>query len=265
MTDGPGSPGPRPAPRAPSAWGWFWCRLGGCGRGAGALAAAAAGPREQPVPRAEEPCVYKYPKKKHFNALLSDMMNELTKIFMRARELLSDVGRRRGAGRLGDGHARFRVVSSKNSPYFDGVYANMTIQYKKFYEKALEKGSERTGRDPCRHQGELRRLWGAVLDASHAALRAAALRCVRQQLDHEGRARDSKYTINQTTGGLWGSPMSDTPARTRMCQPLKNRVGQFLLKEFGRFRSQQLDLLCHEYALCYKDLLHYNETQKFDS
>ncbi|XP_073946973.1 uncharacterized protein [Choristoneura fumiferana] len=226
------------APLASTVWGWFWCRLGGCGRGAGALAAAAAGPREQPVPRAEEPCVYKYPKKKHFNALLSDMMNELTKIFMRARELLSDVGRRRGAGRLGDGHARFRVVSSKNSPYFDGVYANMTIQYKKFYEKALEKGSERTGRDPCRHQGELRRLWGAVLDASHAALRAAALRCVRQQLDHEGRARDSK---------------------------LKNRVGQFLLKEFGRFRSQQLDLLCHEYALCYKDLLHYNETQKFDS
>lgn len=60
-------------------------------------------------------------------------------IFMYVRELLRGAGARAGAGRWGPGRrgrgrgrgrARFRVVSSKGSPYFDDVYANMTIQFK---------------------------------------------------------------------------------------------------------------------------------------
>ncbi|VVD05468.1 unnamed protein product [Leptidea sinapis] len=62
-------------------------------------------------------CVYKYPEQKHLDALLSAILNLLTKMFVRINESQEEVQRTA---------TRFRVVQKIDSRYFDQAYTRLS-------------------------------------------------------------------------------------------------------------------------------------------
>ncbi|XP_049874448.1 uncharacterized protein LOC126372642 [Pectinophora gossypiella] len=188
-------------------------------------------------------CVYQYPETRQVNAMLSNMMNQLTKVFVRMHKSMSPEVRRSGA-------KRFRLVSSKQSDFFDHIYANMTEEYRRFVNETSHRVP--SAGDPCRHQEELRDVWRSLLDTSQVrthrpdtsntseaasptkrvwspqeSLRRAALRCVQEYLRVQQRAASPRQ---------------------------RARAAALLRRELGRVRSEQLALLCDSFQLCYSEL-----------
>ncbi|KAJ0178031.1 hypothetical protein K1T71_005854 [Dendrolimus kikuchii] len=165
-------------------------------------------------------CLYQYPKKKQVNAMLSNMMNELTKVFVRAQEFIgSDPLSRRKH------ETRFTVVNTTNTEFFESIYNNMTNEFRQFYNDTALR-VDRSGLDPCQHQEEIKQMWNDLLKKSLAGLRRASEKCVEEFVKVQN---------------------SDT--RTM------NKLTQFLTRELGKIKSNQLDVLCDNFQLCYNDLL----------
>lgn len=85
---------------------------------------------------------------------------------------------------------------------------------------------DRSAQDPCQHQAEIKQIWRELLEHSLATFRRAALRCVEEHL--KVQKNDAK---------------------------VRNRLGQFLVRELAKVRSSQLHMLCDRFQLCYNELL----------
>ncbi|KAJ8713762.1 hypothetical protein PYW07_014132 [Mythimna separata] len=208
-------------------------------------------------------CVYKYPEKAQVDALLSNMMNELAKVFVRANEYMKSLDtRRHDSGlkqasqedstldimlrtrrsnetelvqerrepereHLRDKGTRFKIVHGKQKPFFDLIYSNMTEEYRNFYNTTFER-VDRAGGDPCLRQDEIKQLWRSLLKRAREVLRSAAQRCVDAHLA--------------------ATPAHDTPQ-------VRKHLQKFLRSELSKMRANQLNMLCDTYQLCYSDLL----------
>ncbi|XP_053606901.1 uncharacterized protein LOC128673223 [Plodia interpunctella] len=165
-------------------------------------------------------CVYQYPEREQVEALLSNMMNQLAKVYVRVREFVTDTnewGERRS-------ETRFKVVESRNVTHFDEIYANMTLEYRNLYSNTTYV-MPRTG-DPCSNQAELKRVWVQLLESSVTYLRAAVARSIAHF-------------------------MKQTPS----AQSKKAAVKQLVKNELARIKASQLDILCDKFQLCYNELL----------
>ncbi|XP_028176005.1 uncharacterized protein LOC114364181 [Ostrinia furnacalis] len=166
-------------------------------------------------------CLYQYPDLEQFNAMLSNMMNELTKVFVRVHKLMHEVdGRRRQ-------ETRFRVVAKKATTYFEGIYSNMTREYSEFYNNVAGHVA-RAGEDPCNNQAELKEVWRKLLEHSLSSLRDAAQSCIEEFLRSQNKSHDRKA---------------------------RARLEQFLARELQRIKTGQLDMLCDRFQLCFNELL----------
>ncbi|CAH0398955.1 unnamed protein product [Chilo suppressalis] len=166
-------------------------------------------------------CIYQYPERNQTDAMLSNMMNELTKIFMRAHKLVHH-----GTGTTKIVNKRYRVIDNKSHHFFGEVFANMTQQYRQFYNRTLD--SMTPPRDPCDHQLQLKSLWGELLDYSLLSLQNATVKCMDEYLRVQNRSDDSQ---------------------------IKRKLGKYLRGEIQRARSDQLGMLCDTFQLCYSELL----------
>ncbi|CAD0201077.1 unnamed protein product [Chrysodeixis includens] len=176
----------------------------------------------------EVECVYQYPEQGQVDALLSNMMNQLTKVFVHAHEIITGLDEaRRGALPPRSEDSRFQIVDKKQKKFFEIIYANMTDEYKDFYNSTVVR-VDRSGRDACEHQDEVKQIWRDLLEHSLQTLRKATHDCV------------SSYLREQ---------------RVRPRAHVRHRLAQYLLRELGKARASQLHMLCDTYQLCYNELL----------
>ncbi|XP_075979149.1 uncharacterized protein LOC142978548 isoform X2 [Anticarsia gemmatalis] len=173
---------------------------------------------------------------KQVDVMLSNMMNELTKTFVTASELLkgnspghlpgvvteASTSRRKLA-------SRFKVQRQKERPFFEHIYTNMTNDYKKFYNTTAHR-VDRSGRDPCEHQEEIKYLWKSLLDKSMMTLRRAMRHCIKAYLKEEGIPLKSKKG---------------------------KEIAQFFVQELPHIKTKQLNVLCEKYQLCYDELVRF--------
>ncbi|XP_032520965.2 uncharacterized protein LOC116772774 [Danaus plexippus] len=159
-------------------------------------------------------CEYQYPERQQLQALLSDMMNQLAQIFVRTQEF-DQKGSKRWV-------KRFRVIRKQESGEFEGVFKNMTREYKEFYETTLNR-LNRTG-DPCLRQDELKQTWQSLLAESQNMLQRAAATSVQR--------------VQRAI---------DTPSQRRLEETVARLV--------ATARSHHLDQLCDRFQLCYDELL----------
>ncbi|CAG9561542.1 unnamed protein product [Danaus chrysippus] len=159
-------------------------------------------------------CEYQYPERQQLQALLSDMMNQLAQIFVRTQEF-DQKGNNRWV-------KRYRVIRKQESGEFEGVFKNMTREYKEFYEATLNK-LNRTG-DPCLRQDEIKQTWQSLLAESQNMLQRAAAASVQRVQ----RAIDSQA---------------------------QRRLEETVARLVDTARSQHLDQLCDRFQLCYDELL----------
>ncbi|KAG6454719.1 hypothetical protein O3G_MSEX008829 [Manduca sexta] len=165
-------------------------------------------------------CPYQYPEKEQVNAMLSNMMNQLTKVFVRIHEYVTAEDTRRL-------ETRFRVVGKKDTGFFEHIYNNMSQEYRQFYNNTAER-VDRAERDPCQHQEEIKQLWKELLEKSLATLRKAAGQCIEEYLKVQNRSGDEKT---------------------------RSKLEQFLAEEMSKIKSSQLDVLCDKFQQCYNELL----------
>ncbi|KAL0871553.1 hypothetical protein ABMA27_004088 [Loxostege sticticalis] len=166
-------------------------------------------------------CLYQYPNSEQFNAMLGNMMNQLTMVFVRVNKMMRRMNARRDQG------TRFKVVDQKNTRFFENVYSNMTKEYSKLYNSTADHVA-RASNDPCENQEQLKEVWKVLLDSSLNSLRQACQSCIEEFLRSRGRSDDHKT---------------------------KFKLGQYLVRELARIRSSQLDMLCDSFQLCYDELL----------
>ncbi|KAJ2943483.1 hypothetical protein O0L34_g16590 [Tuta absoluta] len=198
-------------------------------------------------------CVYQYPDTAQVDALLSNMMNQLTKLFVRVKEHLRSHPRR-----LED-DKRFKVVNKISDAFFDSIYLNMTEEYRKYANYTRESVQMKARDNPCEHQAEIREVWRALIDSSNEALRRAALACVEEHLrarahldDDAGRSRGRAH-LDVDAGESKGRAHLDDAGESK--GRARSRASQLLRQELARVRSEQLVLLCERFQLCYSELL----------
>ncbi|XP_059058002.1 uncharacterized protein LOC131851511 [Achroia grisella] len=166
-------------------------------------------------------CVYQIPEKRQADAILSNLMNELVKVYVRAREYIQGIinGRRKH-------NKRYFIVSIKNSTFFEDIYFEMMQEFKQLYGETESRVVR--SKTPCDQQLQLQNLWRQLLDRSLAALQRATTRCVDELL-------------------------VETSLKEKI--HARRKLMQFLVGEMERIRSSQLDLLCDHFQLCYNELL----------
>ncbi|XP_060802600.1 uncharacterized protein LOC106131394 [Amyelois transitella] len=111
-------------------------------------------------------CVYQFPEKRQIEAILSNMMNQLAKIYLRVQEFV----------RKGSTESRFRVVAAQNQSVFDKIFIKMADEYRNLYDR-ISKRIPKT-MDPCFYQSQLKSIWSRLLDISIAKLRTAVMRSI---------------------------------------------------------------------------------------
>ncbi|XP_045766952.1 uncharacterized protein LOC123868456 [Maniola jurtina] len=176
-------------------------------------------------------CVYQYPETSQMEVLLSDMMNQLTRLIVSAHEYSEgDVGR---VGIMGDAHEvnnptrsgkRFRVVNDRSPAVFETIFKQLTDEYQKFYNTTLQKIDR--SKDPCDHQTEVKYIWQDLLAQSQLMLHRSTL-LAAEQISPRNRADGSKH----------------------------DKMKRMLGAELAKIRSEQLDTLCDNFQLCYNELL----------
>lgn len=96
-----------------------------------------------------------------------------------------------------------------------------------FYNATAER-VDRSGRDACQHQEEVKQIWRDLLEHSQQTLKKATHRCVNEYL------REQRVTPD---------------ARVR------DRLARYLVRELGKVHANQLEMLCDTFQLCYNELL----------
>ncbi|KAJ8715838.1 hypothetical protein PYW08_013123 [Mythimna loreyi] len=213
-------------------------------------------------------CIYQFPEQAHVNALLSNMMNQLAKVFVQANEYMECLETRcsenepmqasqkdytdvtvgmRGTDetelvrelekepvteKLKEKITRFKVVHEKQKPFFDIIYSNMTNEFRNLYNTTFER-VERASQapQPCSRQDEVKQLWRELLTHAHDTLQRAAQRFLAHYV-------------------------ADTPAHNQ--SKMRKRLEKILKTELSKIRANHLDMLCDTYQLCYSDLLEFN-------
>ncbi|XP_045496018.1 uncharacterized protein LOC123694592 [Colias croceus] len=163
-------------------------------------------------------CVYQYPEKEQFDAVLSDMMNQLTKIFVRAQDVIREESRR--------DPTRFRVVNKLDSSFFEKAFTQMSDEFRQFYNTTVPMYNRAA--DPCDNQEQIKEVWQKLLEHSQKTLERAGLLCVDEFLRTKSRADDSLA---------------------------KQKLDQLAKRELSKTRLNLLDRLCDDFQMCYNELI----------
>ncbi|CAK1544805.1 unnamed protein product [Leptosia nina] len=164
-------------------------------------------------------CQYQYPEKEQVNAILSDMMNQLTKLFVKAHDVLKGGLPRRSP-------TRFRVVDKLDSSFFEKAFKQMASEFRYLLNNTIPVANH-TG-DPCQKQEQLKKMWQSLLNLSQEVLSRASMSCLQEFLRTRNRADDSQT---------------------------KSKLDQLATRELNKMRSNLLDKLCDDFQMCYNDLL----------
>lgn len=176
-------------------------------------------------------CPSQESESKQVEAVLSDMMNQLTLVFTKVNQyILKEVTKatrkflnaeliRRAL------QNRFKIANKKRSLVFDQLFNNMSQSYRYLYNTTSVQ-MFRSDHDDCR-KVQNQRIW-KLLEYSLVNLKKAIGLCMSEYL--------KEHTI---------SPESE----------LGKKVNNLLITDISQIRSKQLDTLCYKYKFCNGTLL----------
>nr|XP_021189404.2 uncharacterized protein LOC110375574 [Helicoverpa armigera] len=238
----------------------------------------------------EVECLYQYPEKEQVNALLSNMMNELTKVFVRANDFINGVEtRRKGESQQGEDSSKGDSHEEEDSS--KGHYKGEKL--KKYSKKEvtpdMKKGAKKGGKkDIIKNDESKENETSAVTRAGDRRFKVvhkkqkeffeliytnmteeyrkfsawAAERVQRAGRDacaHQDEVKQLWRELLAHALRTLGAAARRTVAAQLRARPhapgLRARLDQFLEHDLGKVRAAQLGMLCDTYQLCYNDLL----------
>ncbi|CAH1638461.1 unnamed protein product [Spodoptera littoralis] len=226
----------------------------------------------------EVECIYQYPEKDQVDALLSNMMNELTKVFVKANKFINGVETRRSKTRKTD--RRRHGLNDSDLMY---VYMEKALKKELKAEKTRKKEiNPEVKKDvsdavPRRREVDSRFkvvnkkekaffevIYSNMTDEYRQFYNRTAERVARAGRDpcrHQREARELWRALLQHAERT----LRDAARRTlheylrdQRVQPrarVRAHLAQFLAKELAKVRANQLEMLCDKYQLCFNDLL----------